>query len=305
MNKLKQVKFICSLFPPLMAQQVREKLISIREAEGRAEDFKRRAFTGSYLQGNTQDFHAFKFYIHGYFDWRNVVLARTILKITKGDLIEVGANIGTETISLADINKHHTVHAFEPLPSNFESLKRIKDHNKLTHLSLYDVLVSDKGGEAFFQIPAPNSSGSGHIASEEKTTTGKFKVVTLDAHLKGMNACAAIIADVEGFEPQVLAGAQKLIRRHHPFLILEVNERFLNDRAGLSVETFHGQLAECNYTCFYIQRLGLEKVDPRSFKTQSNKNWLCIPNEHLKHRSRLSRAILLNALNPLLRYIVF
>ena len=302
MNKIRRVQFICSFFPPIVSQQLREKLISIPKAEKLAMDFTRRAFTGSYLKGNTSDFHAFKFLIHGYFDWRNIVLAKTILKFKKGDLVEVGANIGTETISLADINRDNKVHAYEPLPVNFKSLLAIKEHNKLEHLKLYDVLVSNKKGEAHFKIPADNSSGSGHISAEEHTKTKKFDVVTLDEHLSKVNSCAAIIADVEGFEPQVLEGATNFIDRTKPFLILEINARFLKERAGISVDLFFEQLVKLGYTCFYINRTGIDKVDPSNFKVKSNRNWICIPNEHLKIKSKLSRSIALNAFNPFLRY---
>ena len=302
MSKLNRIKFLCSLFPPLVAQQVRERLISIPAAEKMAVDFKRRAFTGSYLFGNTSDFHAFKFFIHGYFDWRNIVLAHSILKIKKGDIIEVGANIGTETISLADISSKNKVHAFEPLPVNFSSLKDIRDKNELKHLHLYNVLVSDKKGEAYFKVPPPNSSGSGHIADSSHPETTKFDVVTLDEELKAISSCAAIIADVEGYEPQVLAGAQQLIKRTKPFLILEVNARFLKERANTSVEAFYQDISQMGYTPFYIGRLGISQVDPTDFKTRTNKNWLCIPNEHIKHRSRLSRTIFWNAFNPFMRF---
>lgn len=302
MNKIKWVRFICSFFPPIIAQQVREAFLSIPKAEKMAVAFTRKAFTGSILEGNTSDFHAFKFLIHGYFEWRNIVLTKTILGFKKGDLVEVGANIGTETISLADINPKAYVHAFEPLPVNFASLLKIKKQNNLNHLKLYDVLVSNKKGEAHFKIPKQNSSGSGHISSEGNTATQRFDVVTLDEQLVEMSSCAAIIADVEGFEPQVLEGATHIVATSKPFLILEVNARFLMERAHISIETFYENIMEMGYTSYYINRMGISKVDPFDFQSKSNKNWICIPNEHLNKRSKLSRTIGLNALNPLLRY---
>lgn len=128
-NKLKTIRGICKFLPPILAQQVRERLISNREAERIGMDFKRKSFLGGFLSSNTKDFHAFKFYIHGYFDWRNVVLAKHILRIKKGDFIEVGANIGTETVSLAKMNKLNKVHAFEPVPENVAALKNLKKDN--------------------------------------------------------------------------------------------------------------------------------------------------------------------------------
>lgn len=302
MKKLNWIKFVCSLFPPVVAQQVRELLISIPEAEKLAVNFTRKAFTGSSFRGNTSDFHAFKFFVHGYFDWRNIVLANSILKIKRGDIIEVGANIGTETISLADINSENKVYAFEPLPVNFSSLKDIRELNQMQHLHLFDVLVSDKKGEAHFKIPAANSSGSGHIEEAAHAHTKKFEVVTLDETLNEITSCAAIIADVEGYEPQVLAGAKELIARSKPFLILEVNSRFLEERANTTLVAFYEEISQMGYTSFYIGRLGISRVDPSDFQYKTNKNWICVPNEHLKYKPRLSRTIFLNAFNPLMRF---
>jgi len=42
-------------------------------------------------------------------------LVKKTLEIKKGDIVEVGANIGTETVSLAKLNKLDNVYAFEPL----------------------------------------------------------------------------------------------------------------------------------------------------------------------------------------------
>ncbi len=304
MFQLAWVRFVCAFFPPILAQTIRDRLISVSKAEKMAIPFKRKSFTGSYLRGNTNDFHAFKFLIHGYFDWRNVVLAKKILRFKKGDLVEVGANIGTETIGLADINPKGNVYAFEPLPSNFESLQRIKDDNGLENLQLYNVLVSETKGEAFFKIPAKNSSGSGHITSGEQGDTQRFDVVTLDETLAASQSISAIIADVEGFEPQVLAGTEMILENHKPFLILEVNKRFLEERAQVTLQEFYDYLQQRGYYCFYIERLGLKKVDVAHFEKKTNKNWLCIPDGFLDRKGAFSRAIRNNAWNPLLRYFI-
>ncbi|MBX2828656.1 MAG: FkbM family methyltransferase [Flavobacteriaceae bacterium] len=305
MNSLSWVRFICSFFPPIVAQSVRDRLMPVAKGEKLAVEFRRRAFTGSYFLGNTSDFHAFKFLIHGYFDWRNVVLAKKINKMKTGDLVEVGANIGTETIGLADLDTDTTVHAFEPLPSNFESLRRIKEYNQLDNLKLYNTLVSNEKGEAYFKVPSKNSSGSGHILDQGNDEATRFQVLTLDETLSNTQSVAAIIADVEGYEPHVLAGATQVIQKHKPFLILEVNQRFLKERAQTTVADFHHHLEQMGYDCFYIERLGLRPVNAPNFEVKSNKNWLCIPEEYSEKNNRLSRAIRNNAFNPLLRYIVF
>ena len=297
---LRTVRSVCQFIPPIIAQQVRERLMINQEAEELAIDFKRESFTGGVLSNNTRDFHAFRFYVHGYYDWRNIVLAKNIFEANNGDFIEVGANIGTETVSLAHINNSHNVHAFEPLSRNFRQLEQLKVANNFGNLYLYNVLVADKAGRANFQIPQLNDSGSGHIKldhnSEEELP--KFEVVTLDEKLHNLQSCSAIFIDVEGFEYQVLCGAMDIISRFKPVIILEVNQNFLKERAGITVPFLHKQLEEMGYASFYIQKMGIEEVNPQSFEIRVNKNWLCIPEEKLKFKKSLSRSIYLNALNP-------
>src|SRR5690606_19085605 len=117
--------------PPIGSQKVRNLIIKISEGESLNLDFKTKSFTGSYFYGNTSDFHAFKFSVHGYFDWRNIIISNEVLKKYKGHIVEVGANIGTETISFSDVARKFgmKVFAYEPLPINYTILLRNKMEN--------------------------------------------------------------------------------------------------------------------------------------------------------------------------------
>ena len=304
---LRKIRSICQFLPPIIAQQVRESLITNQEAEELAMDFRRESFTGGILSNNTRDFHAYRFYVHGYYDWKNIVLAKKIIEVNNGDFIEVGANIGTETVSLAHLNKSHNVHAFEPLSRNFQQLEQMKKENNFENLFLYNVLVAEKSGRAKFQIPQLNDSGSGHIKLDHDSTEElpNLQVVTLDEKLSNLKSCSAIFIDVEGFEYQVLCGAIEIINRFRPFIILEVNQNFLRERSGITVRFLHQHLKEMGYGSFYIQKMRIKEVNPKTFEVRTNKNWLCIPVEKLKYKKSLSRSIYLNALNPFLSKKIF
>lgn len=296
--KLKLAFHICKFLPPLISQQVRSYIISVNEAENLSMDFKRTSFTGGVFRGNTKDFHAFRFYIHGFYDWRNVVLSKKILQFQRGDIIEVGANIGTETISLAFLDTEVKVHAFEPVPNNFKSLEAIKKENQLKNLKLYKLLLSDKAGSVGFQMPSERSSGSGHIIENYSEKSTCLDVETLDNLSAQFRSCSTILIDVEGFEYKVLKGATKILKKFRPFLIIEVNEKFLEKRTNISVPFLLDELESWGYEPFYINKIGLTKVEGNDFKRKHNKNWLCIPVEKRYYRKRLSRTIFLKALNP-------
>lgn len=302
MNKIYFVRWICKFLPPILSQWVREKLISIKEGENNAINFKRKSFTGGYFSGNTRDFHSFRFFIHGYYDWRNVVVAKKLCKLHKGDVIEVGANIGTETISYVNNNPGYGIHAFEPVLVNFQSLVKLKNENNFHNLFLYNVLVGEKEGTAGFKIPNSNNSGSGYITTEIGKDIKKFEMVTLDKKLENLTSCSVIIMDVEGFETNVLKGSQKIITRWKPFLIMEVNPWFLNKRAKLDVSSFLNQIENLGYKAFYIERFGLKIVTSKNLTSKTNKNWVCIPNEKIGLKRYLSESIFWNALNPFISF---
>ncbi len=299
-------KVICRILPPIISQKVRDLLIKLSEGSAIKRDFVTRSFTGSKFYGNTSDFHAFKFSIHGFYDWRNVIISEQVLKTIAGGIIEVGANIGTETISFADVASRfdQKVVAFEPLPSNFEFLQNNIKKNNLLNAEIEASLVSDSVGIRSFQGPDRDSSGSGHITSEDSPDTVEFKVTTLDVFCKNFSV-ALIALDVEGFEYHVLLGAQNIIKTQRPVVIAEVNQFYLRNRANMSVAEFHQFFTENNYVCFYVMKLGLQKVEINDFKVMPNKNWVCIPVEHFKIAKMISKSLLFNGINPFFNFIHF
>ena len=291
-------KKICSILPPIVAQTVRNKIISTKEGESLSLDFVKKSFTGSSFYGNTSDFHSFKFSIHGYFDWRNVIITKTVLdNFSDGDIIEVGANVGTETISFADVAKKHNrqVYAYEPVLSNFGSLERIKKENNLNNLKLFLTIVSNYVGTANFKVPSKNHSGSGHITNDK--SEHEFPVVKLDDNHRD-HKIGLICMDVEGFEYQVLLGALEIIKNQNPFLILEVNKNYLEERGNITLLEMHKFLTSLNYECYYVKSMGIVKVDIDNFEVYTNKNWLCIPNKFAVSHKKISNSIFWNAINP-------
>lgn len=305
MNKFIKAQIICKCLPPIISQYIRDKVISTKDGELLSLNFKKKAITGSYFIGNTNDFHALKFGVHGYFDWRNVVLVNEILKLTKGTIVEVGANIGTETICFADIAAKQNIQliAFEPVPKNYEALVKISDENNFTNVKIINQIVSDKKGFSYFKMPTGNDSGSGFITgTSNKEGFEEFKVTTLNYELASEMKNAVFVIDVEGFEFNVLLGGTIIIKKDRPFLIVEVNKNYLEKRGGTTLEKFNEFLLELDYVPFYINKLNIEEVDILNFKVKPNKNWICIPREKLIFKNKLSNSIFFNALNPFINY---
>jgi FkbM family methyltransferase len=248
MVKYQIAKILCPLFPPLISQTVRSFFVKNEDGELLKQDFKKRSITGGFFWGNTSDFHAFKFSVHGYFEWRNIVIAQTVLKHTSGRIVEVGANIGTETVSFCDIAKKYNqpILAFEPLQENNYWIKKLKDLNHYDHLTLMECLVSDYVGKAQFKVPQGNNSGSGHIAEMSDEQSETYDVVTLDAALTKSDT-SIIFVDCEGFEYQILQGALQTLQQQKPVLVLEVNSKLLKQRGHVTISEFYNFLDVLGY----------------------------------------------------------
>ncbi len=302
MFKIYLIRFLCYFMPPILAQRFRSFFINLKEGETLARDFNTRVFTGGVFVGNTRDFHALKVLIHGYFDWRNIILSKAIQMLKPGSIVEVGANVGTETVSLADISKKEKVYAYEPVPFNYNYLEKIKEINPSSVIEIFNKAVSDTSGKVLFEEPEITYSGSGFVAQAVTENTIEVDAVRLDDSLKEEKSLSTILIDVEGFEYQVILGAMSLIEKHKPFVILEANARYLEKRGGVTLEKLFELMESLDYISFYIDKTRISPIDIADFQVKTNKNWLCIPKEQIDKQPFLSRKIGYNAWNPFMRW---
>jgi FkbM family methyltransferase len=139
-------------------------------------------------------------------------------------VVEVGANIGAHTVSLAKATGPlGRVLAFEPQRVIFQILCANLVLNGLRHAETFHAAAGREPGT--ITVPrldetAPANFGGvslgGHVAGEAA------RQMTID----GLNlpACHLLKIDVEGMEGEVLAGADQTIRRWRPVLYVE-NDR--------------------------------------------------------------------------------
>lgn len=297
-----QVRKLCYFLPPILSHRIQNKLYPTFVFQNKAKEFSSRSITGGILKGNSKDFIASQFYFHGYFEWRNIVLVKTILKRFEGNIIEVGANIGTETISYCHFCQQK-VYAFEPDPENFYHLNRVKELNNYSNLKNFQLGVSDRDEYLEFKKAKSSNTGTGYFM---KSTTGVIQLVTLDNFLLNkLKNCSTIIMDVEGFELNVLYGSKELIKRFKPFIILEVNSKLLRDRTGKDYKDVIEFFDEYGYVFRQISTFKLGKVSHLNFHKKSHVNWIAVPENMQFMFTILSLKIMVNAFNPLFKKFIW
>jgi FkbM family methyltransferase len=172
--------------------------------------------------------------------------------IRPGDwVIDVGANVGLVTAHLCRrTGPHGRVWAIEPVPRNVARLQQLKELNRLDHLTVFQGALSAAGGPAELRLPAGGQSAyasftkSSDMSGSIEVTTWRLDDLVYEARDDRRVACVKI--DVEGYEPQVIAGAERTLREMKPLLYCEFNDILLRD-AGSSADQLLQTLAQLGY----------------------------------------------------------
>ena len=137
----------------------------------------------------------------------------------KGDVVvDVGANIGYYTVLLADkVGKKGKIYAFEPDLANFEILEKNIKANKLENIVAIKAAVGSKQGKLKLYKSEENY-GDHRLYGKEKGIE-EVKIVKLDDVIK--EKIDLIKIDTQGWEPEVIEGAKKIIEKWKPIMFLE------------------------------------------------------------------------------------
>ena len=138
-------------------------------------------------------------------------------------VVEVGANIGSHTIHLAQLaGKDGAVWAFEPQRLVFQILAGNMAINNLTNVHCEQKCVADAPGQVKVPILDTEKINNWGGMSLENTSAGEpVELITLDS-LK-LSRCDFLKIDVEGMELQVLKGGEATINAFRPVIYAEAD----------------------------------------------------------------------------------
>lgn len=300
--RLALAQALAGSLPPLGASLISRWIYPPERGRLDNHSFRVRGCTGSAYCGTTHDKHAHLFAIHGYYDWRILAVATYLCR--PGDrIIEVGANVGTETISFADVvGPEGRVYAFEPLQTNLDYLHRVVQAASLSQVEIVPAAVSDRGGTVRF-IPPTNSheSGVGHIGAETHHTHAPAVLVeclTLDSFVADKKPIRLIVIDAEGAEVAILKGGRHFLQRDRPVIVVEAQEAHLR-RFGFGLADLYSELRAHSYSIFEMIRFGLKEV--RLGDTHNTRNWLALPPALANQARKVHRHLVKCGLLPCIR----
>lgn len=184
--------------------------------------------------------------------------------------LDIGANIGLTTCLLARRVSEGRVYAFEAIPRTVAMLRRNIAANHVAHAEVIEAALADQPG--ILALNEPNDAAGSHAISdarpEDAANVVHATALTVDgwaATRPDLGRIGFIKLDVEGFEPQVLAGAAQLIARDRPLILMEFNAWCLNGFHATNPIVFLEHLVRCFKVEMMVERGRFEPIDnPRA-----------------------------------------
>lgn len=151
-------------------------------------------------------------------------------------MLDVGANIGYYALEGAHIvGPTGSVIAVEAAPPHANALRANIARNGFHNVLVHEMAVSDFTGKATLSLPAKNRNlGMYTLADFPSDYSFEVHVCRLDELVKGRIDFMKI--DIEGSEYRALRGAEKILRRYRPPILIELNEAALTGSGSSSME---------------------------------------------------------------------
>lgn len=140
-------------------------------------------------------------------------------------VIDVGANVGHYALKFSElVGKNGRVIAMEPVPRTFELLTGNMKYSSFQNVTLLNVAASDKNAIRCVKVPIFQTGMRNYYRASITENGSSLRVfcITIDS-LFLRNKISLVKIDVEGHELEVLAGMSDLLKRDHPYLIVEAS----------------------------------------------------------------------------------
>lgn len=192
-----------------------------------------------------------------YFGFKEIARTELYNLIKRDDVIfDVGANIGGTTLNFAKLaGTNGRVYSFEPDPINYKSIQKNLSLNNFNNIVLNKIGLGNKSGDFKIYTVDEKNKGMNRILENSKNENGEYvKVITIDEFVRGnkIDNINLIKIDVEGFEFNVLKGAEMVLNDFHPILFVELDNQNLIEQETSAVELI-AYLLSFGYEIFHAE----------------------------------------------------
>jgi FkbM family methyltransferase len=196
------------------------------------------------------DFARSKNYEHSLIQWAAEMMPPSKV------FLDIGAHVGTWSLAFA--RKCAKVHSFEPTPRTFHILcGNIALTNLDDRIVPHNLALADTKGRMPIYKSSEDGGGNSLLPLLDRTPTWMVDVTTLDSF--GFTNVGMIKVDVEGFEKNVLQGAQETLKANgYPPIFFEswVPQR---EGDGIPSKSLRSELFD------YVKSTGYEVVPIRGY----------------------------------------
>jgi FkbM family methyltransferase len=139
-------------------------------------------------------------------------VARISPRLNVNTIFDVGANIGSMTLAYRKRFPDSRLYSFEPVNETFHKLKEATKHDSKIHC--YNMALAARSGSATINIGSKSGQNSLVVRQQGEVSSQEVRLITLDDFMNSQEKIKQIDIlkiDVEGFERDVLKGAEKTL----------------------------------------------------------------------------------------------
>lgn len=214
-------------------------------------------------------------------------LNKAYKKNSKLLFLDIGANVGSYSLSIAKNYRNSKCLSFEPYKKYFNQFNKNIILNKLSNISAYNFCISNKNlnNNKFFinkTMPGGSSMLGDSVTYHPKMIKNKIKQIpikskTVDSILSRYNLKLydnfLFKIDVEGAEKFVLDGSKNIIKKILPDILIEIEEKNFFGNYNISKNLIYLQnLGYSFYLNFFKKKVTLKQLLKTLNKKIKNKS---------------------------------
>ncbi len=138
--------------------------------------------------------------------------------------LDIGSCWGLYSLRLSNIDKNMNILAFDPIIRNIDRLKNSIKKNNIKNIKLYHTAIGSTQGS--IELGATEDYSPNYKINEKKSVISeKCRINFLDNLFSYDNKYLILKIDTEGYEYEVLKGAEKLLTNNKCYCQIEIIEK--------------------------------------------------------------------------------